>query len=751
MWYEVLYRVLSIVNYIVLIIIGLPLLIQIFNVLFCWVKKKTYPKSDKKCRIAYLLPAHNESKVIFDSVKDLLDNQDYDKNKYDVFVVADNCTDKTAELAKQAGAIVLIHNDPDPSHHMALYPLKYGINHILKLDKYDLVVHLDADNHVCKDYSSLMNDAYQCGHDFLRPYEGSINGPKNFFTKACTMFYSFDSRYGSRMRERLGVSAHVNGGGAVMSTRMLKETGGYDCHTISDDAEFCFNRILEGRKAHFVEDAVVYEEMPETFKDTVNRNMRIGSGGIKLLKSKLWKMFFGFFKTGRLSYMEMFLTYIFLFITPLLCIWMPLFYIYNFVFLGLIENGVIQVGFLYSNAYYHVLLWNTILSIIGVVGGLFILFGFVQAFLLVILDYKKLGAKKRSEMIDAGLLFPAYLFVYAVTICIGTLSKPKWKDQGRNINLTMENKYSVEVKNLYKYYGDFLAVDNITFYVDKGTLFAFLGVNGAGKSTTINIISTILKKSSGKVFVEGYDLDTEYKKIKNEIGIVFQNSVLDQQLTVYQNLKFRIAFYAMSKEQRKKQLKSIIELLDLKSILHKQICQLSGGQKRRVDIARAMLHSPRLLILDEPTTGLDPKTRQTVWKLIDKIRTETGMTVFLTTHYLEEAEKAAYVVVMDKGKIVAKGLPVELKNQYSSDYILSYGKKNLNFEKALSKNKESYKYDYDRKGYIIYHKGNENLKDLLKKYDKYLNDFEVLKGTMDDAFINITGRKQEELANEENK
>jgi len=310
----------------------------------------------------------------------------------------------------------------------------------------------------------------------------------------------------------------------------------------------------------------------------------------------------------------------------------------------------------------------------------------------------------------------------------------------------MPNKnYAVEVLNLKKKYGDFLAVKDISFYVEKGSLFAFLGINGAGKSTTINIISTILEKNAGKVYVEGYDLDTEAKYIKNYIGIVFQNSVLDQQLTVKENLECRTSFYALTKEEKKNNMKNIIELLDLTEILNKPINTLSGGQKRRVDIARAMVHSPRLLILDEPTTGLDPKTRQIVWNLIDKIRKETGMTVFLTTHYLEEAEKASYVVVIDRGTIIAKGLPVDLKNQYSKDYIISYGAKNPELEKLLKKNKEQFNYDKDKNGYIIYHKSSENLKSTLKKYDKYLNDFEILKGTMDDAFINITGRKHEDF------
>ncbi len=307
----------------------------------------------------------------------------------------------------------------------------------------------------------------------------------------------------------------------------------------------------------------------------------------------------------------------------------------------------------------------------------------------------------------------------------------------------INNKHSVEVSHLVKSYGEVKAVNDISFYVDKGSLFAFLGVNGAGKSTTINIISTILKKDSGKVLIEGFDLDKDAQKIKNEIGIVFQNSVLDQQLTVLQNLTIRTTFYALTKEQRKKNIAAIIDLLDLKAILNRRICQLSGGQKRRVDIARAMVHAPKLLILDEPTTGLDPKTRQSVWRLIDKIRRETGMTVFLTTHYLEEAEKAAFVIVIDHGKIIEHGLPVDLKSKYSRDYIISYGNKNTSLERALKKANVEFKYDTDRGGYLIYHSDKISLKDIIKKFDKYLKDFEVLKGTMDDAFINITGRKHD--------
>lgn len=303
----------------------------------------------------------------------------------------------------------------------------------------------------------------------------------------------------------------------------------------------------------------------------------------------------------------------------------------------------------------------------------------------------------------------------------------------------MEN-FALEVKNLVKTYGEVSAVNDISFNVKRGTLFAFLGINGAGKSTTINIICSILKKNSGKVIVNGFDLDHDVFRIKNEIGIVFQNSVLDQELTVKENLEIRTSFYSLSKEEKKKNISSIISLLELEPILNRSIKSLSGGQKRRVDIARAMVHNPKLLILDEPTTGLDPKTRLIVWSLIDKIRKETKMTVFLTTHYLEEAEKATDVVIMDKGEIIARGTPHELKNLYSSDYIYNYMDKNEGFEEALDAKKISYEYVVDKKAYRIKIKNSQEAKKVLFDFKDYILDFEILKGNMDDVFLNVTGK-----------
>ena len=304
----------------------------------------------------------------------------------------------------------------------------------------------------------------------------------------------------------------------------------------------------------------------------------------------------------------------------------------------------------------------------------------------------------------------------------------------------MENNYALEIEHLSKAYGAVKAVDDISFTVEKGSLFAFLGINGAGKSTTINIICSILGKDAGKITVGGYDIDGDTMPIKREIGIVFQSSVLDTQLTVKENLEVRTSFYSMTREEKRQAIADIVRLLELEPILNRQVKNLSGGQMRRVDIARAMVHRPKLLILDEPTTGLDPKTRLVVWALIDRIRQETGMTVFLTTHYLEEAEKATDVVIMDKGRIIAHGTPIELKNRYSHDSILCYRAREQDLEDAFTADNVAFTYDDEHGAYKIVIADTAQAKALIRKFDAYLTDIEMIKGDMDDVFLRVTGQ-----------
>ena len=436
MWHEIVYRVLSIINYAVLTIVLLPLIMEVFEILLGIIlRKKKFPKSDKKAKIAYIIPAYNEADVIYDTVKDALDNQDYPKELYEVIVIANNCTDNTADLARQAGAKVLILDDPDPNHHKALYPIKYGIDYVLNnMPEYEMIIHLDADNHLNKEFSSLMNDAYQSGVDFARPYEGAINAPQNFYTKACALFYAIDSRFLARTRERLHLAAHINGSGAMMSRNLLLETGGYDCESISDDTEFCFNRILEGKKGHFIEDAVVFEDLPSTSKDTLNRNKRIMEGNKGLMKTKLVKMVPAFFKTGNFSFVETIFTYIWLFISTIVFSWLPLYYIYFFLYAGFAKEGAFEVS-LFTQEYYSTMFWISLWVMVGVFGGAILLFGLISALVIALQDYKKYGAKKRSELIGLIFLFLPYMILYAFSLLFGSMSKnKKWEKVKRNTN-----------------------------------------------------------------------------------------------------------------------------------------------------------------------------------------------------------------------------------------------------------------------------------------------------------------------------
>lgn len=294
----------------------------------------------------------------------------------------------------------------------------------------------------------------------------------------------------------------------------------------------------------------------------------------------------------------------------------------------------------------------------------------------------------------------------------------------------------IQIEDLHKSFGVVKAVDGISFSVEDGSLFAFLGINGAGKSTTINIICTLLSKDSGKVNVAGYDLDKHHNEIRRSIGVVFQGSILDKTISVKDNLSIRAAYYGLVGQEWKDRLNSLTSLLELKEILSRPYGKLSGGQRRRVDIARGLIHTPKILILDEPTTGLDPQTRRAVWNVIDKLRHDTGMTVFLTTHYMEEANSADNVVIIDSGRIAAEGSPVGLKDRYSNNYIRLYTAANSKIDERLSR----YEYKYDNNCYIIPICESEETKRFILNNSDIIDDFEVVKGDMDDVFLNVTGK-----------
>ena len=292
----------------------------------------------------------------------------------------------------------------------------------------------------------------------------------------------------------------------------------------------------------------------------------------------------------------------------------------------------------------------------------------------------------------------------------------------------------IQINHLSKSFGNVKAVQDLSFHVKTGELFAFLGINGSGKSTTINIMCGQLSKDSGSVVINAHDLDKDMDFIKSELGVVFQSSVLDSALSVYDNLQSRAALYGITGREFKKRIDELAEILDFKDLLKRTVGKLSGGQRRRIDIARALFHKPKILILDEPTTGLDPQTRRILWNVISDFRKNENMTVFLTTHYMEEAAEADYVVIIDDGKISAEGTPLELKNIYTGDYITIYGEQEENIKKL------GIEYEKIQNGYRLFVPNTGVATDLIIQNPQLFHDYEITKGKMDDVFLAVTGK-----------
>lgn len=298
-------------------------------------------------------------------------------------------------------------------------------------------------------------------------------------------------------------------------------------------------------------------------------------------------------------------------------------------------------------------------------------------------------------------------------------------------------KNIIEIKNLDKSFQDVHAVDDLSLVVKEGELFAFLGVNGAGKSTTISIMCGTLSKDGGEVIIDGMNVDNDMKSITKEIGVVYQTSALDAKLSVKDNLTSRASLYGITGKAAKERIAALSEMLDFKELLPRTFEKLSGGQKRRVDVARALIHNPKILILDEPTTGLDPEARKLLWNVVTNLRKSRNMTVFLTTHYMEEAADADYVVILDKGKIAAEGTPLSLKNEYTGDFVTIY---NAEEEKVKVL---GLPYEKIRDAFRVSVKDTAEARDLIMKNPALFTDFEITKGKMDDVFLSVTGKMPE--------
>ncbi len=297
---------------------------------------------------------------------------------------------------------------------------------------------------------------------------------------------------------------------------------------------------------------------------------------------------------------------------------------------------------------------------------------------------------------------------------------------------------SIEVLGLKKYYGNIKAVDGVDFYVEPGSLFAFLGPNGAGKSTVIDILCTLSRPQAGQAFINGMEIGREDEKIRSEIGVVFQEGVLDRLLSVRENLMLRGSFYGLKGEELKKRTENALLEADVAEFADRRYGKLSGGQRRRADIARALVNSPKILFLDEPTTGLDPQTRAGIWETVRRLQRENGMTVFLTTHYMEEADSADYVVVLDNGRVKAKGTPNQLKKEYAADCLKLYGDVPHLID-IIKETRLSYSVLAD--GIKINLENTLSALPLLEKARGAITGFEVAMGDMDDAFMGITGKE----------
>ena len=292
----------------------------------------------------------------------------------------------------------------------------------------------------------------------------------------------------------------------------------------------------------------------------------------------------------------------------------------------------------------------------------------------------------------------------------------------------------IRIEHLDKRFGDVHAVDDLSFEVREGELFAFLGVNGAGKSTTINILCGQLARDSGSVQICGMDIDSDPAAVRRCLGVVFQSSALDRQLSVRDNLESRAALYGIRGAALHARIADLAELLEFEDLLRRPLGRLSGGQRRRIDIARALIHEPRLLILDEPTTGLDPQTRSNIWRVLAGLRREKKLTVFLTTHYMEEAADADYVVILDHGRIAAEGTPLALKNAYTGDFITLYGAREPDVAQL------GLPYETLPGALRVRVPDTAAAAALIAAHPALFSDFEITKGKMDDVFLAVTGR-----------
>lgn len=431
---EITFKVLDIINYAFIALASLGFIFQLVYICFCWLPPKRFPHSEKKAKIAILIPARNEKAVIANTIKELLEKQTYPKELYDVYLVADNCTDDTAKVAEAAGAKVYIHNDPDPKTHRASYGIAYGVDKLLKEHdgEYDFLIKFDADNQASPTYLEKMNDAYQTGIEIARPFEASTNAEQNSWTKVSATYYFRDSRLPSNFRERLHLDSMLTGAGMMVSLKILKEIGGWDAMSMSDDAEFTLNRLCENRRVHYIAECIVYEDQPATLKDTYTRLARMGHGLHSLFWKKGFKLFGHFFVSGKWSNIDLFCQLLFIPISVLCCLWFPAYYIFYILSHMINAWGVNWLDFWTAEQSVGTLILLC-QSIVGFLVSYYVLYA-LQTFFGLALSKKELGIKSFKGYWGGIFLSPVFMIFYGVAITLGVFSKPKWGLVKRNVN-----------------------------------------------------------------------------------------------------------------------------------------------------------------------------------------------------------------------------------------------------------------------------------------------------------------------------
>ena len=437
---EIFWRTLEIINWVVIAISTICFGFQLFMILFFFLKEKHFKPSEDYGRIAVLVCARNEAEVIAGTVSEIINKQNYPRDRFDVYVVADNCTDNTAEEAKKAGAHVFIHEDPEPSHHRVAYAMQYGFQQIEALgEKYDFFIRFDADNHPDPSFLRQMNNAYREGVIIARPFEASINGTQNTWTAISATYYIRDSRIACNFRERFHLDSMLTGAGMMIASSVIDEIEGkWDAFSAIEDSEFTVNRLIENKRIHYVADAIVYEDQPSTLKDTWNRITRMGHALHGIFWTRCWKMLGHFFISGKWSNVDLFVQVLMIPFTLLTFFWFVPYYVFyalahliNFSgiewmasFSGL--NGVPMTAAVSYEAFLNLLLMA------GIVIGTFAVIYPLQTYFAMAMSKKKLGWTSYKGYKRAVVLSPLFMVLYGLAVFVGVLTKPKWKKINRN-------------------------------------------------------------------------------------------------------------------------------------------------------------------------------------------------------------------------------------------------------------------------------------------------------------------------------